>query len=54
MSMTFDQNSMPAAQTTRMVIDRVYRKLRNGQPWHLSGVDVFAVRDGKWPRSSLT
>jgi ketosteroid isomerase-like protein len=120
MSMTSDQNSMPAAQTTRMVIDRfnealnkhdadalaalvtddtvfedtspqpdgqriegktavvafwrswfahnpdavfeaedvivsgdravirwVYRKLRNGQPWHLRGVDVFTVRDGK-------
>ena len=25
----------------------VYRKMRNGQPWHLRGVDVFSVRDGK-------
>jgi ketosteroid isomerase-like protein len=25
----------------------VYRKVRNGQPWHLRGVDVFTVRDGK-------
>lgn len=25
----------------------VYRKKRNGQPWHLRGVDVFTVRDGK-------
>ena len=25
----------------------VYHKMRNGQPWHLRGVDVFAVRDGK-------
>jgi ketosteroid isomerase-like protein len=25
----------------------VYRKMRNGQPWHLRGVDIFAVRDGK-------
>ena len=25
----------------------VYRKVRDGQPWHLRGVDVFAVRDGK-------
>jgi ketosteroid isomerase-like protein len=25
----------------------VYRKMRNGQPWHIRGVDVFAVRDGK-------
>ena len=25
----------------------VYRKMRNGQPWHLRGVDVFRIRDGK-------
>jgi ketosteroid isomerase-like protein len=25
----------------------VYRKMRNGQPWHLRGVDIFSVRDGK-------
>jgi len=25
----------------------IYRKLRAGQPWHLRGVDVFIVRDGK-------
>jgi ketosteroid isomerase-like protein len=25
----------------------IYRKMRNGQPWHLRGVDVFTVRDGK-------
>jgi ketosteroid isomerase-like protein len=25
----------------------VYRKMRNGQPWHLRGVDVFTVRDAK-------
>jgi ketosteroid isomerase-like protein len=25
----------------------VYQKMRNGQTWHLRGVDVFAVRDGK-------
>ena len=25
----------------------VYRKSRNGQPWHLRGVDIFTVRDGK-------
>lgn len=25
----------------------VYRKMRNGQPWHLRGLDVFTVRDGK-------
>ena len=31
----------------RAVVRWVYRKIRNGQPWHLHGVDVFAVRDGK-------
>ena len=25
----------------------VYHKVRNGQPWHLRGVDVFTVKDGK-------
>lgn len=25
----------------------VYRKMRNGQPWRLRGVDIFTVRDGK-------
>jgi len=25
----------------------IYRKKRNGQPWHLRGVDIFTVRDGK-------
>ncbi|MGA2136974.1 MAG: nuclear transport factor 2 family protein [Bryobacteraceae bacterium] len=31
----------------RAVVRWVYRKVRNGQPWHLRGVDVFAVRQGK-------
>jgi ketosteroid isomerase-like protein len=31
----------------RAVVRWVYRKLRNGQPWHLRSVDVFTVRDGK-------
>jgi ketosteroid isomerase-like protein len=31
----------------RVVVRWVYRKQRNGQPWHLRGVDVFTVRDGK-------
>ena len=31
----------------RAVIRWIYRKVRNGQPWHLRGVDVFTVRDGK-------
>lgn len=31
----------------RAVVRWVYRKMRNGQPWHLRGIDVFTVRDGK-------
>ena len=31
----------------RAVVRWVYRKMRNGQPWHLRGVDIFAVRDGR-------
>jgi uncharacterized protein (TIGR02246 family) len=31
----------------RAVVLWVYHKVRNGQPWHLRGVDVFTVRDGK-------
>lgn len=31
----------------RAVVRWVYRKLRNGQPWHVRGVDVFTVHDGK-------
>ncbi|MBV8807424.1 MAG: nuclear transport factor 2 family protein [Acidobacteriaceae bacterium] len=31
----------------RAVVRWVYRKERKGQPWHLRGVDVFTVRDGK-------
>jgi len=31
----------------RAVVCWVYRKSRNGQPWHIRGVDVFTVRDGK-------
>jgi ketosteroid isomerase-like protein len=31
----------------RVVVPWVYHKMRNGQPWHLRGVDIFTVRDGK-------
>ena len=31
----------------RAVVRWVYRKMRNGQAWHLRGVDIFTVRDGK-------
>ncbi len=30
----------------RCTLRWVYRKLRDGKPWHLRGVDVFTVRDG--------
>ena len=32
---------------SRATVLWVYHKTRNGQPWHLRGVDVFTVRDGK-------
>ncbi len=31
----------------RATVQWIYRKMRNGQPWHLRGVDIFTVRDGK-------
>jgi ketosteroid isomerase-like protein len=31
----------------RAVVLWIYRKPRNGLPWHLRGVDVFTVRDDK-------
>ena len=31
----------------RAVVRWVYRKIQNGQPWHLRGVDIFTVRDGR-------
>jgi len=31
----------------RGVVRWVYHKVRNGQPWHLRGVDVFVIREGK-------
>jgi ketosteroid isomerase-like protein len=31
----------------RVVVRWVYRKVSDGQPWHLRGVDIFTVRDGK-------
>jgi ketosteroid isomerase-like protein len=31
----------------RAVVHWMYRKMRNGQPWHLRGVDLFTVRNGK-------
>jgi ketosteroid isomerase-like protein len=31
----------------RAVVRWIYHKTRNGQPWHIRGVDVFAVRGDK-------
>jgi ketosteroid isomerase-like protein len=31
----------------RVVVRWIYRKVRDGKPWHIRGVDVFTVRDGK-------
>jgi ketosteroid isomerase-like protein len=31
----------------RAVVLWVYRKMRSGQPWHIRGVDIFTVRNGK-------
>lgn len=31
----------------RVVVRWVYRKVRDGRPWHIKGVDVFRVRDGR-------
>ena len=31
----------------RYIVRWVYRKPRDGQPWHLRGVDLFRVRDGR-------
>jgi ketosteroid isomerase-like protein len=31
----------------RVVVRWIYRKMRDGRPWHLRGVDVFRVRDGR-------
>lgn len=42
----FDAEEM-IVSGNRATVLWVYRKIRNGQPWHLRGVDVFTVRDGK-------
>jgi ketosteroid isomerase-like protein len=42
----FDAQDIFAAGD-RCVVRWVYRKTRDGRPWHLRGVDVFRVNDGK-------
>jgi len=43
---TFEEEEM-IVSGNRAVVRWVYRKMRNGQPWHIRGVDIFTVRDGK-------
>ena len=43
---TFDAEEIIAAGN-RCTVRWVYRKERDGRPWHLRGVDVFTVRDGR-------
>jgi ketosteroid isomerase-like protein len=31
----------------RCVVRWIYRKIKDGQHWHLRGVDIFRVKDGK-------
>ena len=31
----------------RCVVRWIYRKTKEGKPWHLRGVDIFRVREGK-------
>lgn len=31
----------------RCVVLWVYRKTKDGQPWHLRGIDIFRMQDGK-------
>jgi ketosteroid isomerase-like protein len=42
----FDTEEMFAVDD-RCVVRWVYRKTRDGKPWHLRGVDLFRVRDGR-------
>jgi len=43
---TFDAEEIIVAGD-RCTVRWVYRKMRDGKPWHLRGVDIFTIRDGK-------
>ena len=43
---TFDAEEI-IASGDRCTVRWVYHKQRDGRPWHLRGVDVFTVRDGR-------
>jgi ketosteroid isomerase-like protein len=45
-SAVFEAEEMFASED-RCVVRWVYRKVKDGKPWHLRGVDVFRVREGK-------
>lgn len=35
------------ASNDRCVVRWLYRKTKDSRPWHLRGVDIFKIRDGK-------
>ncbi len=35
------------ADESRCVVRWIYRKTKEGKPWHLRGIDLFRIRDGK-------
>ena len=35
------------ADENRCVVRWIYRKTKEGKPWHLRGIDLFRVHDGK-------
>lgn len=35
------------AAKDRCVVRWIYHKTKDGKPWHLRGVDIFKIRDGK-------
>ena len=50
----FERNADARFETEEIIVSGnratvlwAYHKMRNGQPWHLRGVDVFTVKDGK-------
>ncbi len=43
---TFDAEEIVVAGD-RCTVRWVYRKTRDGKPWHLRGVDVYTIRGGK-------
>lgn len=50
----FARNQDATFETGDMFVDGdraavlwIYSKIRDGKPWHLRGVDIFTVRDGK-------